>query len=76
MEPAIDPPLCRSLASREFTPPWRYAVTRKISLLVPLFNSSRYLDQLKHDIDHQTRPFDEVVMHDDGSTDDTIEKAA
>jgi glycosyltransferase involved in cell wall biosynthesis len=76
MEPAIDLPLCRSPATREFTPPWRYAVTRKISLLVPLFNSSRYLDQLKHDIDHQTRPFDEVVMHDDGSTDDTIEKAA
>ncbi len=76
METAIDLPLCRSPATREFTPPWRYAVTRKISLLVPLFNSSRYLDQLKHDIDHQTRPFDEVVMHDDGSTDDTIEKAA
>jgi glycosyltransferase involved in cell wall biosynthesis len=51
-------------------------VTRKISLLVPLFNSSPYLDQLKRDIDHQTRPFDEVVMHDDGSTDDTIERAA
>lgn len=75
MEPAIDLPLCRSSSAREFNLPWRYAVTRKISLLVPLFNSSRYLAQLKHDIDHQTRPFDEVVMHDDGSTDDTIEKA-
>lgn len=42
---------------------------------MPLFNSSRYLDQLKRDIDHQTTPFDEVVMHDDGSTDDTIQKA-
>ena len=51
-------------------------MTRKISLLVPLYNSSRYLEQLKRDIDHQTRPFDEVLMHDDGSTDDTIEKAA
>ena len=51
-------------------------MTRKISLLVPLFNSSRYLDQLKCDIDQQTKPFDEVVMHDDGSTDETIEKAA
>ncbi len=50
-------------------------MTRKISLLVPLFNSSRYLDQLKRDVEHQTRPFDEVLMHDDGSTDDTIEKA-
>ena len=75
MEPAIDLLLCRSSSAREFNPSWRYAVTRKISLLVPLFNSSRYLDQLKRDIDHQTRPFDEVVMHDDGSTDDTIEKA-
>lgn len=43
---------------------------------MPLFNSSRYLDQLKRDIDQQTKPFDEVVMHDDGSIDDTIEKAA
>lgn len=50
-------------------------MTRKVSLLVPLFNSSRYLDQLKRDIDHQTKPFDEVLMHDDGSTDDTIQKA-
>lgn len=50
-------------------------MTRKISLLVPLYNSSRYLDQLRRDIDQQTRPFDEVLMHDDGSTDDTIEKA-
>lgn len=50
-------------------------MTRKISLLVPLFNSSRYLDQLKRDVEHQTRPFDEVIMHDDGSTDDTIQKA-
>ncbi len=51
-------------------------MTRSISLLVPLYNSSRYLDRLKQDIDRQTRPFDEVLMHDDGSTDDTIEKAA
>lgn len=61
--------------NREFKPQ-RQAVSRTISLLVPLFNSSRYLDQLKRDIDQQTRPFDEVIMHDDGSTDDTIEKAA
>jgi glycosyltransferase involved in cell wall biosynthesis len=70
--------ICRSeaLPPAGVTPLWRYAVTRKISLLVPLYNSSRYLDQLKRDIDHQTRPFDEVLMHDDGSADDTIEKAA
>ena len=61
--------------NREFKPQ-RQAVSRTISLLVPLFNSSRYLDQLKRDIDRQTRPFDEVIMHDDGSTDDTIKRAA
>jgi len=50
-------------------------LTPTIALLVPMYNSSRYLDQLKRDIDQQTRPFDEVLMHDDGSSDDTIEKA-
>lgn len=51
-------------------------MTPTVALLVPLYNSSRYLEQLKRDIDHQTRPFDEVLMHDDGSSDDTIEKAS
>lgn len=50
-------------------------MTPTIALLVPLYNSSRYLEQLKRDIDRQTRPFDEVLMHDDGSSDDTIDKA-
>lgn len=48
---------------------------KTISLLIPLYNSARYLDKLAIDINSQTRPFDEVLFYDDCSQDDTILKA-
>ncbi len=46
-----------------------------VSLLVPLYGSSPYLDRLAADIAAQTRPFDEVLTYDDCSPDDSATKA-
>ena len=48
---------------------------KKVSLLVPLYNSSGHLDRIASDISNQTTPFDEVLMYDDCSTDNCVEKA-
>jgi hypothetical protein len=46
-----------------------------ISLLVPCYNSGRYLPRLLASVQAQTRPFAEIIAYDDGSTDDTAEVA-
>jgi glycosyltransferase involved in cell wall biosynthesis len=47
-----------------------------ISVIVPTFNSARYLGETVEAILAQTRPPDEFVLVDDGSTDETVEVAA
>ena len=42
-----------------------------ISVIVPIFNSARYLAETLEAILAQTRPADEIIAVDDGSTDDS-----
>ncbi len=42
-----------------------------LSLLIPCYNASSYLPRLWQNIEDLTKPFDEVLIYDDGSTDDT-----
>ena len=44
----------------------------KIALLVPCFNASKYLPQLIESVRLQTSPFDEILLYDDASTDNTV----
>lgn len=48
---------------------------RKVSLLIPCYNSSKYLPRLWKTIESQTVKFDEVICYDDCSEDDTINVA-
>jgi glycosyltransferase involved in cell wall biosynthesis len=41
-------------------------------VVIPAFNAARYLDQTLASIAGQTEPPAEVVIADDGSTDDTV----
>jgi glycosyltransferase involved in cell wall biosynthesis len=43
-----------------------------VSACVPVLNGARFLDQALRSIVHQTRPPDEVVVVDGGSTDDSV----
>ena len=42
-----------------------------ISLIVPIFNVEKYIGECLNNIVNQTVPFDEVILVDDGSTDDS-----
>ena len=42
-----------------------------ISLIVPIFNVEKYIEECLNNIVNQTVPFDEVILVDDGSTDDS-----
>ena len=46
-----------------------------ISIIVPIFNSSRYLKQTIESIKSQMNGDDELVLIDDGSTDDSYDIA-
>jgi glycosyltransferase involved in cell wall biosynthesis len=48
-----------------------YESVPTVSLLVPLYNSVPYLEGLAADIHGQSHPFDEVLMYDDCSSDDS-----
>jgi len=45
------------------------------ALLIPCYNSVRYLENLRKQVDALKPAFDELVIVDDGSTDDTVAKA-
>jgi glycosyltransferase involved in cell wall biosynthesis len=45
------------------------------AILIPCFNSAKFLFRLVESINNQSVPFNEVICYDDGSTDNTIEVA-
>ena len=45
------------------------------ALLIPCYNAERYLDNLRRQVDAVDPKFDEVLLLDDASTDETISKA-
>jgi glycosyltransferase involved in cell wall biosynthesis len=50
-------------------------MTPAIALLIPCYNAASYLPRLMACVRDQTRPFDEILCYDDGSTDDTVKVA-
>ena len=56
-------------------PPHRRRSSPDIAVVIPAFNAARYLDQTLASIAAQTVPPAEVVVADDGSTDDTVDRA-
>src|SRR2546423_15298997 len=56
-------------------PPHRRPSSAGIAVIIPAFNAAGYLDQALASIAAQTEPPAEVVVADDGSTDDTVERA-
>ncbi len=43
-----------------------------ITLLVPCYNAARYLPRLASSVGAQTVPFADILLYDDGSSDDTV----
>jgi glycosyltransferase involved in cell wall biosynthesis len=50
-------------------------MTASLALLVPCYNAALYLPRLIATVREQTRPFDEILCYDDGSTDNTVQVA-
>ncbi|WP_194890861.1 glycosyltransferase family 2 protein [Catenulispora pinisilvae] len=48
----------------------------RVAVIIPAYNSSGYIDQALASLVAQTQPADEVVVVDDGSGDDTYDRAA
>lgn len=50
-------------------------MTSRLALLIPAYNAARYLPRLLRSAAQQSEPFDEILVYDDGSTDDTARVA-
>ena len=46
----------------------------KISIIVPIYNCNDYLDKCIYSLIHQTYQNIEIILIDDGSTDNSLEK--
>ncbi|MBY0227561.1 MAG: glycosyltransferase family 2 protein [Hyphomicrobium sp.] len=46
-----------------------------IALLIPAYNAARFLPRLLRSAAAQNTPFDEIILHDDGSADETADVA-
>lgn len=50
--------------------------SNSVALLVPIYNAERFLARLADQVAAQSRPFDEVILYDDASTDRTCARAS
>ena len=48
----------------------------KVSLYIPCYNADKFIDEALRGVKLQTYPVDEIIVVDDGSTDDTVAKAS
>lgn len=49
-------------------------MNKKISIIVPIYNTSRFLDECINSILKQTYKNLEIILVNDGSTDDSLKK--
>ena len=49
-------------------------MTEKVSIIIPVYNCAKYIEKTINSIKKQTYSNIEVILIDDGSTDDSLEK--